>query len=90
MNPKVILVGGTSHTGKSTLASALADRQSRDLLSTDRMARHPGRPWGQQLPGHVAAYYEARDGATLANEVLRHYRENVWPIASAIVRARQR
>ncbi len=88
MNPKVILVGGTSHTGKSTLAAAIADRQSRDSLSTDRLARHPGRPWGQKLPAHVADYYQGRDGATLASDVLRHYRENVWPIVLAIVRAR--
>ena len=41
---KLILIGGTSHTGKSTLARQLAEELGWNYLSTDQLARHPGRP----------------------------------------------
>lgn len=40
-----ILIAGTSHVGKSTLAGLLSERLRCEAISTDSLARHPGRPW---------------------------------------------
>jgi 2-phosphoglycerate kinase len=87
---KVLLLGGTSHLGKSTLAARLAATLGWDLRSTDRFARHPGRPWrddGSQLPADVVAHYSSESVAGLVDSVLRHYRRNVWPIVDAVIRS---
>ena len=44
-NLRVVLIGGSSHVGKSTLSEALAARMGWERLSTDSLALHPGRPW---------------------------------------------
>lgn len=74
---RVILIGGSSHVGKSTLARALAAELGCGCLSTDKLARHPGRPWssgGWVPPPHVAPYYLALSADELMEDVLRHYR----------------
>lgn len=38
-----ILIGGSSHVGKSTLSKQLAAALGIELISTDDLARHPGR-----------------------------------------------
>jgi 2-phosphoglycerate kinase len=84
----VILIGGTSHVGKSTLAQALASQLGWQNRSTDKLARHPGRPWQvapQQVPPHVADHYLSLSPEALLADVLRHYRENVWPLVKDIV-----
>lgn len=88
--PRVVLIGGTSHVGKSTFARALAQRMGWEYLSTDSFARHPGRPWRDdgEVPEIVQAYYGSRKPDTLLEEVMEHYRKHVWPIAQAVVRAR--
>jgi len=87
---KVLLIGGTSHVGKSSLAAQLVEKKGWDLLSTDQLARHPGRPWRAEgeVPGHVRDYYATRAVDILLHEVTEHYRSNVWPIAAAIIRSR--
>ncbi|MFF7983203.1 hypothetical protein ACFZDK_29490 [Streptomyces sp. NPDC007901] len=58
----MVLIGGTSHTGKSTVARAVADRLGFGCLSTDGLARHPGRPWPTpdwQVPPHVDEHYRS-------------------------------
>ncbi len=53
---KVLLIGGTSHVGKSTLAARLASSLGWSTRSTDQLARHPGRPWrddASPLPADV-------------------------------------
>ena len=90
MAPKVLLLGGTSHVGKSTLARRLADRLGCRHLSTDELARHPGRPWrddGTQLPADVAGHYQSLSTTEQLDAVLLHYAQNVWPIVDAIVRS---
>jgi len=90
MGIKVLLVGGTSHVGKSMLAARLAATLTWDLLSTDKLARHPGRPWRDdrsELPADVVAYYSSASADELVDSVVQHYRRNVWPIAGAIVRS---
>ncbi len=42
---RVILIGGSSHAGKSTLGQAIAAKLGWSYRSTDKLARHPGRPW---------------------------------------------
>lgn len=87
---KVLLVGGTSHAGKSTVADRLAAELGWRHWSTDQFARHPGRPWRDdpsRLPDDVVAHYSSESAAGLVDSVLRHYRRNVWPIADAVVRA---
>ncbi len=88
----VLLIGGVSHTGKSTLAGAIAERLGWRSLSTDQLARHPGRPWrddGSSLPDDVVAHYQQLAPEQLADEVMDHYRVNVWPVVAALVKSHQ-
>ncbi len=87
-NLRVILIGGSSHTGKSTLAEILAMKLGWAYRSTDELARHPGRPWRQKpetVPEHVAKHYLSLSIDELFSDVLRHYRKNVWPEIEKIV-----
>ena len=87
-NLRVVLVGGTSHVGKSTLAESLAAELGWSRISTDSLARHPGRPWRQQpetVPDHVADHYLSLSVDELLSDVLRHYRVNVWPKVEEII-----
>ena len=86
--PRVILIGGTSHTGKTTLARRLAERPGWTHGSTDMLARHPGRPWSvgdRPVPPHVAEHYGSLGTEALMASVLAHY-ETVWPLAEALIR----
>jgi 2-phosphoglycerate kinase len=86
--PRVLLIGGASHTGKSTLARALAAQLGYRCQATDKLARHPGRPWRtppEQVPPHIADHYLSLSVDALIADVLRHYRENVWPQVVSLV-----
>jgi predicted kinase len=80
---RVLLIGGTSHVGKSTVARALAAGLGWRHLSTDRLARHPGRPWGT-VPDHVREHYTSLPVPELTAAQLRHY-EQMWPTIRAAV-----
>jgi len=87
---RVLLIGGSSHSGKSTLAQALAGRLGWDYRSTDKLARHPGRPWPTEAfipPEHVGEYYLTLNVDELIVDVVRHYTDNVWPLVLDIVAA---
>jgi len=87
-NTNLILIGGSSHTGKSTMAEALATRLGWPMRSTDYLARHPGRPWSRpssKVPPHVTEYYRTSDMDFLLADVLRHYRETIWPKVVEII-----
>jgi 2-phosphoglycerate kinase len=74
--------------GKSTLAQALASHLSWNYCSTDKLARHPGRPWQAELkdiPKHVIQHYQLLSADELIDDVLNHYRKNVWPQIEDIV-----
>ncbi|WP_208614689.1 AAA family ATPase [Streptomyces regalis] len=78
---RVVLIGGTSHTGKSTVARIVAQRLGFDCRSTDLLARHPGRPWRTPEwvpPPHVAEHYATLDVDELIRSVLDHY-ARLWP-----------
>ena len=88
---KLILIGGTSHVGKSTLGRRLADVLEWNYLSTDQLARHPRRPWKvghDRVPDDVVEHYTELSTPELVESVLFHYRNNVWPIVNAIVHSR--
>lgn len=87
---RVLLIGGTSHAGKSTLGRSLAAHLGWSYRSTDKLARHPGRPWRvppEEVPPHVAEHYLSLPVEELIADVLRHYRHTVWPLAEALVTA---
>jgi 2-phosphoglycerate kinase len=86
---RVVLIGGTSNVGKSTLAQALAARLGWRCMSTDKLGRHPGRPWrtdDRPIPAHVAAHYASLPIADLTGEQLRHY-ERMWPLLKSLIDA---
>jgi 2-phosphoglycerate kinase len=85
---RVVLIGGSSHVGKSSLAESLAAAMGWTHISTDSLARHPGRPWKphpEKVPDDVAEHYLSLSVDELITDVLRHYRVNVWPRVEAIV-----
>ncbi|MEC4812387.1 MAG: 2-phosphoglycerate kinase [Scytonema sp. PMC 1069.18] len=86
---RVILIGGSSHVGKSTLGRSLAAKFGWSYRSTDKLARHPGRPWvganGKAIPEYVAEHYGALSIEALFLNVLSHYEKNVLPQVEAIV-----
>lgn len=89
-NLRVILIGGTSHAGKSTAAQMLALRFGWNCQSTDKLAKHPGRPWRtppKTVPDHVREHYLAHSPEALLGAVLGHYRENVIPHARTLIAA---
>jgi 2-phosphoglycerate kinase len=88
--PRAVLIGGTSHAGKSSLARELADRVGYEPLSTDKLARHPGRPWRQgeaPIPPHVVGHYATLAPEALIDSVLQHY-GRMWPMVRALIETR--
>ncbi len=84
----VLLIGGTSHAGKSTLGSAVAERLGWRMCSTDYLARHAGRPWrsdGTTVPPHVIQHFTNHSVDELMAAVIRHYR-SVWPQVENLIR----
>lgn len=78
---RVLLIGGTSNVGKSTVARVLADRLGFEYVSTDKLGRHPGRPWSTDaghVPPHVVEHYRSLTRSELVDVQLEHY-ERMWP-----------
>lgn len=85
---RVILVGGTSNIGKSTVAQELAAMLGWGVRSTDKMARYAGRPWPTPtwtVPPHVAEHYRTLSDAELIDGQLTHY-QTMWPLVDAVIR----
>ncbi|MEO1183901.1 MAG: 2-phosphoglycerate kinase [Cyanobacteria bacterium J06636_27] len=86
---RIILIGGSSHVGKSTLAQSLANKLNWNYISTDKLARHPGRPWIQSnkkfIPKHVVEHYQNLSVEELFTDVILHYEKNVLPLIEDIV-----
>src|SRR5687768_2034614 len=75
--PKRILIGGASLAGKSSLAAKLSEELAWEVVATDYLARHPGRPWrddGSEVPPHVLEHFHSLSAEELLEDVLRHYR----------------
>ncbi len=84
---RVILIGGSSHAGKTSLGQVLASRIGWRHISTDNLARHPGRPWKDKpdkVPEHVAEHYLSLSTEELFADVLRHYK-NLWLDIEAMI-----
>lgn len=84
---RAILIGGSSHSGKSTLAEALGARPGWTHISTDGMARHPGRPWPLEAYAdrpHVLEHYKDLSVDELIVDVLAHYK-SLWPAIETLV-----
>jgi 2-phosphoglycerate kinase len=90
---KLILIGGSSHVGKSTLAQYAANKLGWNCLSTDKLARHPGKPWIQPnkkiIPKHVVEHYKNLSPKELFIDVISHYEKNVLPQVEDIVRSEE-
>ena len=90
---RVILIGGSSHAGKSTLAQYLAAKLGWNYRSTDKLARHPGRPWIKDnkkfIPQHVVEHYQNLSPEELFIDVISHYQKNVLPLIENIVRSEE-
>jgi len=85
---RVILIGGTSNIGKSTVAARLAEQLGWGVRSTDKLARYPGRPWPTptwEVPPRVAEHYRTLSDVDLVEGQLAHY-QNMWPLVDALVR----
>lgn len=73
-----LLIGGSSHCGKSTLAQWLGDALGWRVKSTDALGRHPGRPW-PGIPAPVEEFYEALSDDTIY-WFLRVHHTNFWAL----------
>ncbi|MEU0299340.1 hypothetical protein ABZ252_07685 [Streptomyces sp. NPDC006175] len=87
---RVVLIGGTSNVGKSAVARAVAEGLGFECLSTDDLARHPGRPWRtpeREVPPHVAEHYGSLTVDELIRSVLDHY-DRLWPRVEELITTR--
>lgn len=69
---------GTSHVGKSTCARALGSTAGMAVISTDKLGRHPGRPW-TDVPKEVEEFYQHLSDDTI-HWFLRVHHENMRPV----------
>ena len=84
---RVVLIGGPSHVCKTMLGQSMAARLGWRHVSTDSIARHPGRPWKTEfrgVPEDVAKHYLGLSVDELITDVLRYYR-GMWPVIEALV-----
>ncbi len=89
IEPRVLLIGGSSNAGKSTVAALLGARPGWMHVSTDSLGRHPGRPWPtpqRAVPEHVAKHYLTLGPDQLLRSVLVHYRNMAPSICTLIER----
>ncbi|WP_454700487.1 AAA family ATPase [Agrobacterium burrii] len=78
-----ILIAGTSHVGKSTLAGLLSEKLGCEAISTDSLARHPGRPW-PSIPAPVEEYYAELSADTI-HWFLKVHHQNIWPLIRSMI-----
>ncbi|SOC93031.1 hypothetical protein SAMN05216358_3194 [Rhizobium sp. AN5] len=79
----IILISGTSHVGKSTLAGLLIEKLHCEAISTDSLARHPGRPW-PGIPAPVEEYYRQLSAETI-HWFLKVHHQNIWPLVRGLI-----
>lgn len=83
----IIVLGGTSHGGKTTVAKKVSSEFNLGLISTDTLAKHPGRPWRNKpdrLPNHVVEHYSTLTREKLLAEVIKHYENQSINIETAV------
>jgi DNA polymerase III delta prime subunit len=83
---RVLLIGGTSSVGKSTVAQVLARRLGFEHISTDQLGRHPGRPWPDP-PAHVVQHNRSLSTTELVDALLAHYARMQPPIEELVTQS---
>lgn len=78
-----VLILGTSHVGKTTCATKLAERLGWSLTSTDKLGRHPGRPW-TGVPAPVIEFYTSLSDDAI-HWFLRVHHQNIQPVIGATI-----
>ena len=81
-----ILISGTSHVGKSTLAGRLSAELGCEAISTDSLARHPGRPW-PGIPAPVEEFYSQLSAETI-HWFLKVHHQNIWPLVRRLIESK--
>jgi 2-phosphoglycerate kinase len=83
--PSGLLLLGTSHVGKSTCARGVGSAIGWSVISTDKLGRHPGRPW-TGVPDPVTEFYlRLTDDAI--HWFLRVHHENMRPVIKETIKA---
>ena len=77
------LILGTSHVGKSTCATRLGEAVGRRVVSTDKLGRHPGRPW-TGVPEPVLEFYHSLSDTTL-HWFLKVHHQNMRPVIHTLI-----
>jgi 2-phosphoglycerate kinase len=88
MTARLFLIGGPSHAGKSTLAEVVANHLGCRGISTDSLAKHPGRPWRdppELPPPHVVEHYRDLALDQMMQSVLAHYRSMWSPLVLPLI-----
>lgn len=88
MTARLFLIGGSSHAGKSTLGEAVANYLRCRCISTDSLAKHPGRPWRdppEQPPPHAVEHYRDLALDQMMQSVLAHYRSMWSPLVLPLI-----
>ena len=70
------------------VAHALAEKLGWRCVSTDNLAKHPGRPWRQttrKVPDQVAEHYLSSKAHELVESVILHHRK-MSPLVAELVR----
>ncbi|MEL7109931.1 MAG: hypothetical protein AAGL99_11740 [Pseudomonadota bacterium] len=83
--PISLLITGTSHVGKTTLAASLSETLGCKTYHTDKMGRHPGRPWPKVRP-FIADFYASLRPETLLKLLLIHH-QNMWPSIERLIQS---
>lgn len=83
--PSALLLLGTSHVGKSTCAHRIGSVLGWPVISTDRLGRHPGRPW-MGVPDPVMEFY-LRLADDAIHWFLRVHHENMRPVIQGKLQA---
>jgi 2-phosphoglycerate kinase len=83
--PPSLLLLGTSCLGKSTCARGIGNALGWPVISTDKLGRHPGRPW-TSVPDPVTEFYlRLTDDAI--HWFLRVHHENMRPVIRETIKA---
>ncbi|MEH3128012.1 hypothetical protein [Agrobacterium cavarae] len=93
MTTRLFLIGGSSHAGKSTLGEVVANYLGCRCISTDSLAKHPGRPWRdppELPPPHVVEHYRDLALDQMMQSVLAHYRSMWSPLVLPLIESGER
>jgi 2-phosphoglycerate kinase len=93
MTARLVLIGGSYHAGKSTLGEAVANYLGCRCISTDSLAKHPGRPCRdppELPPPHVVEHYRDLALDQMMQSVLAHYRSMWSPLVLPLIESGER